>query len=190
MKSFYLGRKFNNLVNKTQPDLAYRLHFVGTLFEHDYKMVVMKAFIVKKHISLNATPAEVWRALTKPEKTKEYFFNARVISQWKEGSPITFKGKMFWIIPFEMKGKILRIIPEKLLQYTLKNWNSGSISTVTDELEYKNGKTVLSIADNVGTGPDAEKRYKRSVKGWEKVLKGLKALVEAKQVNRGGKSHK
>ncbi|MEO8172018.1 MAG: SRPBCC domain-containing protein, partial [Sediminibacterium sp.] len=90
-------------------------------------------------------------------------------------------GKMFWVIPFEMKGKILKIIPEKLLQYTLKNGKSESVSTVTDELVFKNGKTVLSIADNVGSGHDAEKRYKRSLKGWEKVLKGLKALVEKKK---------
>ncbi|MES2328808.1 MAG: SRPBCC family protein [Bacteroidota bacterium] len=140
----------------------------------------MKEFIVKKHISLNATPTEVWRALTNPEKTKQYFFNARVISQWKERSPITFKGKMFGIIPFKMKGEILKIIPEKLLQYTLRNRKGDSISTVTDELTENNGKTVLSIADNVGTGEGAEKRYKRSVKGWEKILKGLKKLVEKK----------
>ena len=43
----------------------------------------MKDFIVKKEITINATPAEVWDALTNPEKTKEYFFNCEVHSDWK-----------------------------------------------------------------------------------------------------------
>jgi len=138
----------------------------------------MKEYIVRKHVTINATPGEVWKALTDPEKTKQYFFNCRVVSQWKEGSPITFKGKMFWFIPIRLKGKILKIEPGKLLQYTLKNNGSKSMSVVTDELTYQNGKTVLYITDNVGQGEDAEKRYSRSVTGWEKVLKGLKQLVE------------
>jgi len=140
----------------------------------------MKVYIVHQQIKLNATAEAVWDALTNPEKTKQYFFNARVISQWKEGGPITFKGWMFWIIPFEMKGKIIKAIPGKLLKYTLKNGKSedASQSTVTDELTFKNGHTVLSITDHVGSGEGAEKRYHRSVKGWQKVLKGLKKLVE------------
>lgn len=140
----------------------------------------MKAYIVHQQVKLNAPVDVVWDALTNPEKTKEYFFNARVISQWKEGSPITFKGRMFWIIPFEMKGKIVKAVPGKLLKYTLKNGKGKDAgqSTVTDELRYENGHTILTITDDVGSGDGAEKRYHRSVKGWQKVLKGLKKLVE------------
>ena len=142
----------------------------------------MKEFIVKKEIIINATPAEVWIALTNPEKTKKYFFNCGVYSDWKQGSPIIFRGTVFLIKKIEMKGEILKIEPEKLLQYTLKNGSDagGSSSLVTDELTYENGFTTLSISDNVGKGEDAEKRYKRSEQGWDKVLKGLKELVEDK----------
>lgn len=41
----------------------------------------MKKFIVKKKITVNAEPSEVWDALTNPEKTKEYFFNCEVFSK-------------------------------------------------------------------------------------------------------------
>jgi uncharacterized protein YndB with AHSA1/START domain len=141
----------------------------------------MKDFIVKKAIDIQATPAEVWEALTNPEKTKKYFFNCEVISDWKEGSSINFKGKIFLIKKIEMNGKILKIEPEKFLQYSLMNKSSkdpSSFSTVTDELNYKNGVTTLSITDDVGNGEGAKKRYERSQKGWDKVLKGLKKLVE------------
>src|ERR1700712_1579793 len=96
----------------------------------------MKDYIVKKHIAINAPVDAVWDALTDPEKTKEYFFNCRVISTWKPGSPITFKGRMFWIIPIEMKGVINEVETGKLLQYTLHNKSDGkgTKSIVTDKL--------------------------------------------------------
>ena len=143
----------------------------------------MSAYVVKKSIRMDADPMTVWNALTDPEKTKKYFFNARVISDWRAGSPITFKGKMFYILPFEMSGNILRIEPGKYLKYTLKNGHANDdasgLSTVTDVLFYENGQTILTITDDVGDGGDAEKRYQRSEKGWDKVLAGLKKLVEA-----------
>ncbi len=140
----------------------------------------MKDYIVKKHIIINAPAETVWDALTNPEKTKEYFFHCRVISDWKAGSPITFKGRMFFIIPIKMKGVIKKIEPGKLLQYTLSNKSDGkaSTSTVTDKLKFANWHTTLNITDDVGQGEDAEKRYKKSVKGLDKVLKGLKEFVE------------
>ncbi|MDQ8054401.1 MAG: SRPBCC domain-containing protein [Pedobacter sp.] len=137
--------------------------------------------IVSKHIEIAAPPAVVWDALTNPDKTKKYFFKSKVISKWQEGSKITFKGNMFFFIKFKLTGKILAIEPEKLLKYTLKNASdkeNTSFSTVTDELHYANGITTLTITDDIGQGEGAEKRYARSVKGWEKVLKGLKRLVE------------
>ncbi len=139
----------------------------------------MEKFIVKKKIDIDATPDQVWEALTNPEKTKKYFFKCKVLSDWKTGSSITFKGKMFFIINFEMSGKILEIEPLKLLKYNLKNSNSSSVSIVTDKLTYENGITTLTINDDVGQTEGAEKRFKKSNKGWDKILNGLKELVES-----------
>ena len=140
----------------------------------------MKNFVVKKIVSIKATPSKVWDALTNPEKTRKYFFNCRVFSDWKVGSPITFIGRIFLIKKIELKGKILRIEPQKILKYALVNGpgDSHSLSTVTDKLSYVKGRTILSITDDVGEGEGAEKRYKRSVKAWDKVLRRLKELVE------------
>lgn len=147
----------------------------------DMETLTMEKYVVHKQITLKATPEQVWDALTNPEQTKEYFFHCGVYSDWKEGSTITFKGKIFLIKSIEMTGTIMRIEPRKLLQYTLKNSSDeegGSFSTVTDELTYANGITTLSITDDVGQGGGAEERYERSEKGWDKILKGLKELVE------------
>jgi uncharacterized protein YndB with AHSA1/START domain len=141
----------------------------------------MKEYIVRKEVIIKSKPSEVWEALTNPKLTKKYFFKCEVLSDWKEGSTITFKGRMFLFIKIELTGVILKIEPEKLLQYTLRNKSdkkSSSFSTITDELSYDNGNTILLITDDVGKGEGAEKRYKGSEKGWDKVLKGLKNLVE------------
>jgi len=139
----------------------------------------MTAHIVHKKISLKASPAEVWDALTDPEKTKKYFFNCRVFSSWKPGSPIVFKGRIFLVKKIEMHGTIIQAEPGKLLQYKLANGKDGkTFSFVTDKLNYSNGGTVLEITDDVGAGEGAEKRKARSEKGWDKVLAGLKKLVE------------
>lgn len=126
---------------------------------------------------MRALPSEVWEALTKPEKTEKYFFNCRVYSDWKAGSSITFKGRKFLIIKIELNGTIEKIEYGVFLQYTLKN-KSGGHSRVTERLTYDNGLTTLTITDDVDAGPGAEKRFKRSNEGWDKVLEGLKEMVE------------
>jgi uncharacterized protein YndB with AHSA1/START domain len=144
----------------------------------------MKEFIVKRKTVLKATPAEVWDALTNPEKTKKYFFHCKVFSDWEPGSTITFVGRIFLIKKIELKGTILEIIPEKLLKYSLNNASAkestASFSVVTDTLSFENGKTTLEITDDVGQGEGAEERYKKSQKGWTKIIKGLRALIQKK----------
>jgi uncharacterized protein YndB with AHSA1/START domain len=146
---------------------------------------MMKEYIVKRKAVLKATPAEVWDALTNPEKTKKYFFHCKVFSDWEVGSTITFTGRIFLIKKIEMKGTIVEIIPEKLLKYSLNNTNTkdgtSSFSIVTDTLSYENGKTTLIITDDVGQGEGAEERYKKSQKGWTKIIKGLRALLHKKE---------
>ncbi|HEY5747898.1 MAG TPA: SRPBCC domain-containing protein [Chryseolinea sp.] len=144
------------------------------------KATVADNHVVNKSIRIKGTPAQVWDALTNPEKTKEYFFNCEVISDWKVGRAITFKGRVM-LKKIELRGEILAIEPERLLKYTLKNSedeHQDSISTVTDRLEYANGETVVSITDDVGAGPGAEKRYEKSMQGWDNILSGLKTIVE------------
>ena len=133
---------------------------------------------VIREIIIDAPREKVWQALTDPEITKKYFFHCRVLSDWKPGSPIVFKGKIFWIVPVKLEGEILQIDPGKMLQYTIENHGTRGSSLVTDELFDENGKTRLKITDDVGHEPGAEKRYRKSQAGWDKILRGLKRTIE------------
>ena len=73
--------------------------------------------IAKAETTINASADKVWNALTDPELIKKYMFGTTVISDWKEGSKIIWKGE--WEgKTYEDKGKILRFEPKKNLQYS------------------------------------------------------------------------
>jgi uncharacterized protein YndB with AHSA1/START domain len=139
----------------------------------------MEEFIVRKQETVRAPIRHVWHALTDPEITKKYFYGCRVYSNWMIDGPISFKRKILGIFPVELSGKILKINRGTMIQYTLKNSKSASESIVTIELYEDNGRTIVSITDDVGQEEDgAEGRYERSLKGWDKILNGLKQVVE------------
>ena len=69
------------------------------------------------NITINASLAKVWEALINPEVIRRYMFGATVASDWKQGSPITWKGE--WKgKPYEDKGRILELRPQARLRYS------------------------------------------------------------------------
>lgn len=134
----------------------------------------------KASITINASAAKVWDALTKPELIKQYFFGTEAISDWKVGSPIFFRGE--WEgKSYEDKGTILNIEPNKLFRY--KYWSSMSgiedkpenYVNITYELQDQGGKTTLTITqENI----PSEEMKQHSEQNWNKVLQDLKNLLE------------
>jgi uncharacterized protein YndB with AHSA1/START domain len=140
--------------------------------------------IVNKTIQIKADAMEVWDALTNPEKTRQYFFNCEVHSNWEVGSDITWTGN-YHGKDTEVKGKILQVEPGRLLKYTAWSKESGlkdipsNHTIITARLNEQGDETILTVTDeNFGIGEEAEKRYQASVKGWDMVLHGLKELLE------------
>jgi uncharacterized protein YndB with AHSA1/START domain len=140
-----------------------------------------KRFIAKVSATITAPVSKVWQALVNPEIIKQYLFDTDVISDWKVGSPITYKGQ--WEgKPFEDKGEILAIEPEKLLQSTHWSPLSGvpdspeNYHTVTYTLSDKGDRTEVTITQD-NNASEIEKAH--SEKNWEAVLKGMKKLLEA-----------
>jgi uncharacterized protein YndB with AHSA1/START domain len=147
----------------------------------------MNEMKVKKTITLNAEVAKVWEALTKPEWTKKYMFGTEVISDWKVGSPILWKGTLQGEGKILVKGSIEKIEAGKLLQFTTFDPNAkytdvpSNYVQATYELTPKLGKTVLSITQgDYARVEDGKKRFTDADGGWNQTLNALKALVEKK----------
>ena len=131
---------------------------------------------------IDAPVHEVWQALVDPEKIKQYLFGTTAISDWKKGSSITYKGE--WEgKPYEDKGKILDIIPDRLLHTTYWSGMSGkedipeSYADVIYSIEPKGeGAEVTIMQDNI----EDEAGVKHMHENWGKVLDGMKKMLEQK----------
>ncbi len=136
--------------------------------------------IAKAQITISVPIANAWDALVNPEMIKQYMFGTNAVSDWKEGSPIVWQGE--WEgKPYEDKGVILELKPERLLQYSHFSPLSGQSDvpehyhTVTIELSPKGTGTILMLSqDNNSTEEDRE----HSEKNWGMMLTGLKRFLE------------
>jgi uncharacterized protein YndB with AHSA1/START domain len=107
-------------------------------------------------------------------------FGTNVVSDWKEGSPIIWKGE--WRgKKYEDKGVILKLKSRRLLQYSHFSPLSGlpdtqeNYHTVTIELSSKGTQTRVSLSqDNNAT----EQEREHSEKNWKTMLTDLKKLLE------------
>ena len=138
-------------------------------------------FTAEAITTIHAPASKVWDAITKPELIKQYLFGSDVISDWKVGSPIIYKGE--WKgKSFEDKGKILEMEPEKLLRSTHWSPLSGvpdspeNYHTVTYELSEKDGSTDVRITQDNNA---SEEERAHSEQNWKTVLDGMKKLLES-----------
>jgi uncharacterized protein YndB with AHSA1/START domain len=143
-----------------------------------------RQLVFEDSIEVDAPADRVWDVLTNPEFTKQYMFGCETISDWREGSPLIWKGakddKVY------VKGEIQSIEPNKRLQYTSFDPNAPdhderhpNYSTVTEELSESDGRTILRVLDgDFAKVKDGEARYERTSGGWKQVLPLLKRTAE------------
>ena len=135
---------------------------------------------VKTNIRINAPRSKVWQALTDPELIKQYLFGTQAESDWEKGSTITYSGE--WQgKQYQDKGKIIEIVPEKLLHTTYLSSASGkedspeNYANVIYGLAEEEGETIVSLSqDNV----ENEEQQKHLHENWNTVLQNLKQVLE------------
>ena len=149
--------------------------------EEESQILNKESFIARAKVKIYAPSKKVWDALVNSEIIRQYIFNTNAISDWKEGSSITWKGE--WQgKPYEDKGVILRIEPERLLRYSHFSPLSGlpdmpeNYHTITIELSGESGFTQVSLSQDNNLTAQARDH---SEKNWEMVLAGLKRVVES-----------
>jgi uncharacterized protein YndB with AHSA1/START domain len=137
----------------------------------------------KASVTLHAPVEKVWDALVNPEVIKRYMFGATVVSDWKEGSPIAWKGE--WKgKPFEDKGRILELRPEQRLRYTHFSPLSGApdkpenYHQVTIELSKQDDQRGTVRVDLSQDNNKTAKARDESQRNWAMMLEGIKKVVE------------
>lgn len=137
-------------------------------------------YVAEASTTIHAPASKVWDALTKPDLIKQYFFGTNVVTDWKVGSPIYYRGE--WQgRSYEDKGNILEVEREKRLVSTHWSPLAGvpdspeNYHTVTYLLSEHDGTTHVTIRQDNNASED-EKTH--SEENWKMVLSGLKKLVE------------
>jgi uncharacterized protein YndB with AHSA1/START domain len=148
-----------------------------------------KELTITNNITINASPAKVWNALTDPNQTKKYMFGCETVSDWRVGSSLLWKGIYEGKEMIFVKGTILDIKPNEHLAYTVFDPNAPmedipeNYLTVVYSLSEHDGQTSLQVTQgDYATVADGERRYKESYndgKGWDPILVQIKKLVEA-----------
>ncbi len=137
--------------------------------------------IVSDSIEINAVPAKVWDALTKPEIIKEYLFGTETITDWTKNGEIIFRGK-YEGKEYRDKGVIQEIIPFKVLTYTYWSGFTGledkpeNYSLITYNLEEIGNKTTKFTWTQKGFAD--ESGYRHSKNGTKLILEKIKNIIE------------
>jgi uncharacterized protein YndB with AHSA1/START domain len=131
-------------------------------------------------ITIDASAARVWEALTTPELIKQWFFGVDTETDWEVGSPIVHRG-VYQGKPYEDKGQILRFEPQRLLEHSHWSPLSGkpdrpeNYQQVTWQLLERDGGTELTITEH---NLPSEQGKEVSEQSWRTVLTNLKELLE------------
>ncbi|MFS8130950.1 MAG: SRPBCC family protein [Candidatus Dojkabacteria bacterium] len=131
-------------------------------------------------IVINATSAKIWEALTKPEVVKQYMFGTDMEADWKVGGQIKYKG-VWEGKPYEDKGTVLEIQPEKLLISSYFSPLSGmedkpeNYSIIKYEITPEAVGSKLTLTQ---TNLDKEETAKYMEGNWQKVLDSMKKILE------------
>ncbi len=139
--------------------------------------------IAQTSVSVDATPAQVWKVLTTPRLIKKYLMGTEVTSDWKEGSTINYSGE-YEGKKYHDKGIIKKLENEKIFQSTYLSSMSGkedkpeNYNLVTYKLTERVDKTFITLTqDNNAT----EEEKKHSKENWKMVLKKLKEVIESEK---------
>ena len=141
-----------------------------------------KSITADASVEIHAPADRVWQALIRPELIAKYFFGSQIVTDWKVGSPIVYKGE--WQgEPFEDKGQVVEVKPEKSLVVTHWSPLSGvpdipeNYHTVRYEIVPQNGNTRVTIRQDNNAN---EQEREQSAQTWKTVLENMKSMLEAK----------
>ena len=128
---------------------------------------------------IETTPEKLWDALTNSEFTERYWWDTRVVSDWKIGSPVALesRGKV------TDTGVIVVADPPRRLSYTWANtseeFRNERPSRVSFAIEPYGKLVKLTLTHE---DFDQESKMLQGIsKGWPAIMSSLKTMLESGQ---------
>lgn len=154
-----------------------QLSVVKTIAERTQSMNAKPRQIYEVFIKADAST--IWRALTDPSLTAQYYYGSAIESDLKRGS--AFRYLVPGDDPVMLDGTIIEIDPpHKLVTTFAAQWDPGfkgdKPSRVTYEITPMQNMCKLTLTHDGFDGETAT--YKAVAGGWSMILSGLKTLIE------------
>jgi uncharacterized protein YndB with AHSA1/START domain/predicted transcriptional regulator len=128
-------------------------------------------------VYIRTTADALWRALTEPELTRQYFHGTDFRSSLRLGESIEYVLTRDGESRVAVRGEILVIEPPQRLSYTFRFASNDDPPTeVHYEIEPV-GEMVKLTVRHVGF-PGENATYRDTQEGWPPILSGLKTLLE------------
>ncbi len=158
----------------------YQLPVVARManLKHQLEGTAMPAPQHHYEVYIRTTPEALWKALTDPEQTRQYFYETEVRSTWAKGAAIEHVRPDGAVA---LSGRILEFDPPRRLVHTFSAVHDELAreerpSRVTWEIEQRGDVCLLRVTHD---DFDSENRTWQNVRlGWNPVLSGLKTLLE------------
>jgi uncharacterized protein YndB with AHSA1/START domain len=131
-------------------------------------------------VDVDASPEEVWDALTDPAKIADWMSGSKVETDWRVGSPITWQGE-YDGRAYEDKGEVLVFVEPTTLSVTHYSPMMGqpdepeSYHTLVYTLSENGGGTHVELTQD---GCEDEEQAEQFSANWQQMLDGLKAAAE------------
>ncbi len=133
-------------------------------------------------VYIKTTPEKLWEAITDGSMTEKYYYNSRVVSNWKNGSDYKYLAPDDSVL---VEGRVVECDPLRRLVTSFNpTWNPEAVgkfpeSTVTYEITQL-GETCKLRLVHEGLTP-GDPMTEGIFRGWSEILSGLKTLVETGQ---------
>ena len=129
-------------------------------------------------LDIDASPEQIWEALTDPQQTRLFWHHALNHSKWQPGAPWTSEsdeGELY------LDGEIVEVDPPRRMVHTMRFLQdpvaeAEGPSLVEITLDATDAGTRLRLV-NTNLGPAGLENV-TGRGGWEQILGALKVLVE------------
>jgi uncharacterized protein YndB with AHSA1/START domain len=128
-------------------------------------------------VYIRSTLDAVWHALTDPDFTERYWFQTRIVSDWRVGSTVRYlrNGEL------TDEHVVLAVAPPHLLTHTFHplfgDYRMEAPSHVAFSIDANNGVVRLTVQHD-RFPPDSEV-FRACSEGWPMILSNLKTLLES-----------
>ncbi len=124
-------------------------------------------------IYIRTTAEELWRALSDPEITQQYYYGMRVDSSFEVGTPFRLRDGARIV----HDGEVLEVEPGRRLVHSFRFADSPDpLSRVTWEIEARDELCKLTLTHDAFAGET--ETYKAVTLGWFPIFAELKTLLE------------